>query len=122
MRQILKKSISPLCTQTCYCTKPEIVFLPFENETVCKRCGVVLENQEITFQDIENTIPYEMLCKTNLNLHQRKQIGGDPNAEQIVTLSKFHTHESDQNLLVGNIFTTILYLQTQYEIIANSFV
>ena len=84
---------------SCDCAKPEIVFLPFENETVCKSCGVVLENE--TFQQcIENTIPYEMLCKTNLNLHQRKQVGGDPHDEQKITSSKFHTHESDQNLLV----------------------
>jgi len=88
-----------ISVQSCYCTKPEIVFLPFENETVCKSCGVVLENE--TFQqEIENTIPYEMLCKTNLNLHQRKQVGGDPNDEQKIVSSKFHTHESDQNLLV----------------------
>ncbi|WP_420544469.1 hypothetical protein [Nitrosopumilus sp.] len=85
--------------QSCYCAKPEIVFLPFEDETVCKICGVVLENEETSFQDIENTIPYEMLCKTNLNLHQRKQVGGDPHDEQKITSSKFHTHESDQNLL-----------------------
>ena len=88
-----------ISVQSCYCSKPEIVFLPFENETVCKICGVVLENEEI-FQNIENTIPYEMLCKTNLNLHQRKQVGGDPHDEQKITSSKFHTHESDQNLLV----------------------
>ena len=89
-----------ISVQSCYCSKPEIVFLPFENETVCKSCGVVLENNESSFQDIENTIPYEMLCKTNLNLHQRKQVGGDPHDEQKITSSKFHTHESDQNLLV----------------------
>jgi len=85
---------------SCYCAKTEIVFLPAENETVCKNCGVVLENE--TFQqEIENTIPYEMLCKTNLNLHQRKQVGGDPKDEQkIVSSTKFHIHESDQNLLV----------------------
>ncbi|MDH3394731.1 MAG: TFIIB-type zinc ribbon-containing protein [Nitrosopumilus sp.] len=87
----------------CYCAKPEIVFVPSENETVCKVCGVVLDNEtESSFQEIENTIPYEMLCKTNLNLHQRKQIGGDPHDEQkIVSSTKFHTHrESDQNLLM----------------------
>ena len=88
-----------ISVQYCYCTKPEIVFVPFENEVVCKVCGVVLENEE-TFQEIENTIPYEMLYKANLNLHQRKQVGGDPRDEQIVSSSKFHTHESDQNLLV----------------------
>ena len=66
-----------------------------------KVCGVVLEHDETSFQqDIENTIPHEMLCKTNLNLHQRKQVGGDPHDEQKITSSKFHTHESDQNLLV----------------------
>lgn len=52
---------------------------------------------------MENTVPYEMMCKTNLNLHQRKQIGGDPRDEQKVVSSsssaKFHTHETDQNLL-----------------------
>ena len=90
-----------LISVQCYCSKPEIVFLPFENETVCKICGVVLEHEETSFQyNIENTIPYEMLCKTNLNLHQRKQVGGDPHDEQKITSSKFHTHESDQNLLV----------------------
>ena len=90
-----------ISVQSCYCNKSEIVFLPFENETVCKVCGVVLEHDETSFQqDIENTIPYEMLCKTNLNLHQRKQVGGDPHDEQKITSSKFHTHESDQNLLM----------------------
>ena len=90
----------------CYCAKPEIVFVPSENETVCKTCGVVLEDDNemsssLSFShDIEKTVPYEMLCKTNLNLHQRKQIGGDPHDEQkIVSSSKFHTHETDQNLL-----------------------
>ena len=89
-----------ISVQSCYCSKPEIVFLPFENETVCKVCGVVLENNESSFHEIENTIPYEMLCKTDLNLHQRKQVGGDPHDEQKITSSKFHTHESDQNLLM----------------------
>ena len=89
-----------ISVQSCYCSKPEIVFLPFENETVCKSCGVVLENEESSFHEIENIIPYEMLCKTNLNLHQRKQVGGDPHDEQKITSSKFHTHESDQNLVV----------------------
>ena len=42
-----------------------------------------------------------MLCKTDLNLHQRKQVGGDPKDEQkIVSSTKFHIHESDHNLLV----------------------
>jgi len=88
-----------ISVQLCYCAKPEIVFLPSENETVCNNCGVVLENEE-NFQNIENAIPYEMLCKTNLNLHQRKQVGGDPHDEQKITSSKLHTQESDQNLLV----------------------
>jgi len=100
MRQ---KLISAQCI--CYCAKPEIVFVPSENETVCNACGVVLEDDGMSssFQnDIENTVPYEMLCKTNLNLHQRKQIGGDPRDEQKIVSSlssKFHTHETDQNLL-----------------------
>ena len=89
-----------ISVQSCYCSKPEIVFLPFENETVCKNCGVIVENDESSFQNIENTIPHEMLCKTNLNLHQRKQVGGDPHDEQKITSTKFHTHESDQNLLI----------------------
>jgi len=100
MRQ---KLISAQCHYYCYCAKPEIVFVPSENETVCKNCGVVLENDESFQHDIEQTIPYEMLCKTNLNLHQRKQVGGDPHDEQKIVSSsstKFHTHyESDQNLL-----------------------
>ena len=104
----------------CFCArKPEIVFLPPENETVCKNCGMVFEddgsNDELlSFSDIEQTVPYEMLCKTNLNLHQRKQVGGDPHDEQKVIASssssslslpwsaRFQTYrhrESDQNLL-----------------------
>jgi len=75
-------------------------FSPLEDETVCKSCGVILENDESSFQNIENTIPYEMLCRTTLNLHQRKQVDGYPHDEQKITSSKFHTHESDQNLLV----------------------
>ncbi len=92
-----------ISTQFCYCAKSEIVFLPSENETVCKRCGVVLDNEEsLSFQEIENIIPHEMLCKINLNLHQRKQVGGDPHDEQkIVSSTKFHLHySSDHNLLV----------------------
>ncbi|MGH1521703.1 MAG: hypothetical protein ACRBB2_04950 [Nitrosopumilus sp.] len=91
-----------ISVQSCYCAKPEIVFLPSENETVCKRCGVVLDNEEsLSFQEIENTIPHEMLCKTNLNLHQRKQVGGDPHDEQKIVSSRIHLHHSsDQNLLV----------------------
>ena len=98
-----QKLISAQCC-ICYCVKkPEIVFIPSENERVCKACGVVLKNDEMSsssFQhDVENTVPYEMLCKTNLNLHQRKQIGGDPRDEQNISSTKFHTHKSDQNLL-----------------------
>ncbi len=90
-----------ISVQSCDCAKPEIVFLPFENETICNSCGVVLENEnESSFHEIENTIPYELLCKTDLNLHQRKQIGGDPHDEQKIVSSKFHIRESDQNLLV----------------------
>ena len=100
--------------QKCFCAKPEFVFLSLENETVCKKCGTVFENDdysELSFSEIEQTVPQEMLCKTNLNLHQRKQVGGDPHDEQkIIALSsssaKFNTRrhnyhiETDQNLLV----------------------
>ena len=85
-----------ISVQQCDCAKSEIVFVPSENEIVCKACGVVMDNDEISFShDIENTIPYEMLCKTNFNLHQRKQIGGDPHDEQKIVSSsssaKFNT-------------------------------
>jgi len=89
-----------LISTQCYCVKPEIVFLPFENETVCKTCGVVLENK--SSYNIEQTVPYEMLCKTNLNLHQRKQVGGDPRDEQMITSTKFHT-ESDSLLAFSDV-------------------
>ena len=108
MRQTL------ISAQKCFCAKPEIVFLSLENETVCKKCGTVFENDDIldglSFSEIEQTVPLEMLCKTNLNLHQRKQVGGDPYDEQkVIALSssaKFNTRrhnyhkDSNQNLLV----------------------
>ena len=91
-----------ISAQNCYCAKPEIIFLPFENETVCKTCGVVLPNNESSY-NIEQTAPHEMLCKTNLNLHQRKQVGGDPRDEQMmITSTKFHT-ESDSLLAFSDV-------------------
>jgi len=90
-----------LISVQCYCAKPEIVFISLENETVCKTCGVVIPNNESSY-NIEQTVPYEMLCKTNLNLHQRKQVGGDPRDEQMIIPSKFHT-ESDSLLAFSDV-------------------
>ena len=101
-----------ICTTKCYCAKSQTVFVPFENELVCKNCGVVLgKGDDVeSSQYIEQTVPYEMLSKTNLNLHQRKQVGGDPRDEQRVLSTRlyrhhhhhhrrYRNHESDQNLL-----------------------
>jgi hypothetical protein len=52
-----------LISTQCYCARSEIIFTPFENGTVCKTCGVVLENE--SSYNIEQTIPYKMLGKTN---------------------------------------------------------
>lgn len=62
---------------TCLCQnkKPELVTTVEESEIVCSSCGVVFGFDE---NDNGNTIPYQHITKSRINLYQKRQTGGNP--------------------------------------------
>jgi len=62
---------------TCLCQnkRPELVTTVGESEIVCSSCGVVFGFDE---DDNGNTIPYQHITKSRINLYQKRQKGGNP--------------------------------------------
>ena len=69
---------------TCLCQnkKPELVTTVVECEIVCSNCGVVFGFDE-DYND--NTIPYQHITKSRINLYQKRQKGGNPHDVKNIT-------------------------------------
>ena len=69
---------------TCLCQnkKPELVTTVEESEIVCSSCGVVFGFDE---DYNSNTIPYQHITKSRINLYQKRQKGGNPHDVKNIT-------------------------------------
>jgi len=69
---------------TCLCQnkKPELVTTVEESEIVCRNCGVVFGFDE---DDNSNTIPYQHITKSRINIYQKRQKGGNPHDVKKIT-------------------------------------
>jgi len=78
-----KKLQSPL-QYTCLCKnkRPELVTTVEESEIICSNCGVVFGFDE---EDNSNTIPYQHITKSRINLYQKRQKGGNPHDVKNIT-------------------------------------
>lgn len=78
-----EKSQSSL-QDTCLCQnkRPELVTTVGESEIVCRYCGVVFGFDE---EENNNTIPYQHITKSRINLYQKRQTGGNPHDVKKIT-------------------------------------
>jgi hypothetical protein len=69
---------------TCLCQnkRPELVTTVEESEIVCRNCGAVFGFDE---DENSNTIPYQHITKSKINLYQKRQKGGNPHDVKNIT-------------------------------------
>jgi len=79
-----EKSQSLSLQDTCLCQnkRPELVTTVGESEIVCGNCGVVFGFDE---DENINTIPYQHITKSRINLYQKRQKGGNPHDVKNIT-------------------------------------
>lgn len=75
---IKEKSQTSSLQYSCLCQNkiPKLVTTVEENEIVCRNCGVVFGFDEE--ENSNNTIPYQHITKSKINLYQKRQTGGNP--------------------------------------------
>ena len=94
MKKLQFRSLQDTCL--CQNKRSELVTTVEESEIVCRNCGVVFG-----FDEDENidTIPYQHITKSKINLYQKRQKGGNPhdvkNITQISNLRLEKNNNSD---------------------------
>jgi len=94
----IEKLQSSSLQDTCLCQnkRSELVTTVEESEIVCRNCGVVFGFDE---DESINTIPYQHITKSKINLYQKRQKGGNPrdikNITQISNLRLEKNNNSD---------------------------
>jgi len=82
---------------TCLCQNktPELVTTVEESEIVCRNCGVVFGFDE---DDNTNTIPYQHITKSKINLYQKRQKGGNPHdVKKIIHIPNLRLEKNNDN-------------------------
>ena len=90
---------------TCLCQnkRPELVTTVEESEIVCRNCGVVFGFDE---DENSNTIPYQHITKSKINLYQKRQKGGNPHDVKNMThISNLRLEKNDNSDIIS--FTDI---------------
>ena len=82
--EILQTSSSTQGTCLCQGKEPQLVTTVEESEIVCRNCGVVFGFDEESNSN-NNTIPYQHLTKSKINLYQKRQKGGNPHDVKKIT-------------------------------------
>jgi len=79
-----KEKSQPSLQDTCLCQNkiPKLVTTVEESEIVCRNCGVVFGFDE---EENSNTIPYQHITKSKINLYQKRQTGGNPHDVKKIT-------------------------------------
>jgi hypothetical protein len=80
----IEKLQLPSLQDTCLCQNkiPELVTTVEESEIICRNCGVVFGFDE---DENSNTIPYQHITKSKINLYQKRQKGGNPHDVKNIT-------------------------------------
>ena len=85
---------------TCICKNkiPKLVTTVEESEIVCKNCGVVFGFDEE--ENISNTIPYQHVTKSKINLYQKRQKGGNPHdVKKITYISNLRLEKNNSDII-----------------------
>ena len=80
----------------CQNKEPQLVTTVEESEIVCKNCGVVFGFDEEDNSN-NNTIPYQHLTKSKINLYQKRLKGGNPHDVKKITHIPSLRLEKDSN-------------------------
>jgi len=85
---------------TCLCQnkKSQLVTTVEESEIVCRNCGVVLGFDEE--DNNSNTIPYQHITKSKINLYQKRQKGGNPHdVKKILHISNLRLDKNNSDII-----------------------
>jgi len=85
---------------TCLCKnkKPQLVTTVEESEIICKNCGVVFGFDEE--DNNSNTISYQHITKSKINLYQKRQTGGNPHdTKKITHISNLRLEKNNSDIL-----------------------
>jgi len=97
----IRKSQLPSLQDTCLCQNKisELVTTVEESEIVCRNCGVVFGFDE---DENSNTIPYQHITKSKINLYQKRQKGGNPHDVKNMThISNLRLEKNDNSDIIS---------------------
>jgi len=96
-QNILQSSLQDTCL--CQNKRPELVTTVKESEIVCRNCGVVFGFDE---DDNSNTIPYQHITKSRINLYQKRQKGGNPHdVKKIIHVSNLRLEKNNNSDIIS---------------------
>ena len=96
-----EKSQPSSLQNTCLCKNkiPKLVTTVEESEIVCRNCGVVFGFDEE--DNSINTIPYQHITKSKINLYQKRQTGGNPyDVKNIIHISNLRLEKNNNSDIV----------------------
>jgi len=99
-----KLQTSSLQEVTCLCQNkiPKLVTTVEENEIVCSKCGAVFGFDEEEWIGNNNTIPYQHITKSKINLYQKRQTGGNPHdVKNIIHISNLRLEKNNNSDLIA---------------------
>jgi len=94
-----KEKSQPPLQDTCLCQNkiPKLVTTVKESEIVCRNCGVVFGFDE---EENSNTIPYQHITKSKINLYQKRQTGGNPHdVKKITYISNLRLEKNNSDII-----------------------
>ena len=95
-----KSPASSSLQNTCLCNDkiPRLVTTVEESEIVCRNCGVVFGFDEE--ENSNNTIPYQHITKSKINLYQKRQTGGNPHdVKNIIHISNLRLEKNNSDII-----------------------
>ena len=94
-KEKLQSSLQDACL--CQNKKPELVTTVEESEIVCRNCGVVFGFDD---EENNNTIPYQHITKSKINLYQKRQKGGNPHdVKNILHISNLRVEKNNSDII-----------------------
>ena len=94
-----KEKSQPALQDICLCRNkiPKLVTTVEESEVVCRNCGVVFGFDE---EENNNTIPYQHITKSKINLYQKRQTGGNPHdVKKITYISNLRLEKNNSDII-----------------------
>ena len=89
---------SPQNTCICHNKMPKLVTTVEESEIVCRNCGVVFGFD--AEENSSDTIPYQHITKSKINLYQKRQTGGNPHdVKNITHISNLRLEKNNSDIV-----------------------